>query len=168
MSITNTEGYFVKYTSLVAENNLTEAFANQDRILNEFCEKITEEKSVYAYEVGKWTLRELLQHIIDTERIFAYRALAIARKDTSILPSFDENLYAANSNGNARTWQSLVAEMKAVRETTKILFNSFTKDMLTADGKFSSNTANPETLGFIVIGHLYHHIKIVAERYIVD
>ena len=165
MSITNTEGYFVKYTSLVAEDNLSEGFAKQDNFLSDFYEKISEEKSLYAYASGKWTIRELLQHIIDTERIFSYRALAIARKDTATLPSFDENLYATNSNANTRNWQSLVAEMKAVRLTTKMLFNSFSNEMLATEGKFSSNTSNPKTLGYIIIGHVYHHLNIVEERY---
>ena len=168
MSITNTEGYFVKYTSLVTEDNLTDAFSNQDKIIKDFYVKISEEKSMYAYAVGKWTLKELLQHIIDTERIFCYRALAIARKDTATLPSFDENLYAANSNANARTWESLVTEMNAVRLTTKILFTSFSEEMFATVGKFSSNTSNPETLGYIMVGHVYHHLDIVEERYLAD
>ena len=166
MSITNTEGYFVKYTSLVKETNFQDAFANQTEIINSFCNKINEEKSLYAYAAGKWTLREMLQHIIDTERIFSYRALAIARGETTTLPGFDENEYAAKSNGNARTWLSLVAEMNAVRSSTKLMFESFTDDMLATKGKFTSNTADPKTLGLIMLGHVYHHISIAEERYL--
>ena len=166
MSITNTEGYFVKYTSLVKEKNLIEAFTNQTEIINNFCNKINEEKSLYAYAAGKWTLREILQHIIDTERIFSYRALAIARGEATTLPGFDENEYAANSNGNVRTWQNLVTEMNAVRTATKLMFESFTEDMLATKGKFTSNIADPKTLGFIMLGHVYHHIKIAEERYL--
>lgn len=166
MSITNTEGYFLKYTSFVKEENLIEAFTNQTEIINNFFNKITEEKSLYAYAAGKWTLREMLQHIIDTERIFSYRALAIARGETTALPGFDENEYAANSNGNARTWASLVAEMNAVRTVTKLLFESFTENMLAKKGKFTSNTADPKTLGFIMLGHIYHHISVAEERYL--
>ena len=166
MSITNTEGYFIKYTSLVKETNFQDAFANQTEIINSFCNKINEEKSLYAYAAGKWTLREMLQHIIDTERIFSYRALAIARGETTTLPGFDENEYAAKSNGNARTWLSLVAEMNAVRSSTKLMFESFTDDMLATKGKFTSNTADPKTLGLIMLGHVYHHISIAEERYL--
>jgi DinB superfamily len=165
MSITNTEGYFVKYTSLVNENNLADAFANQQESIKQFCASITEEKSLYAYAEGKWTLKEMLQHLIDTERVFAYRALAIARKDTTTLPSFDENEYAANSNANARTWESLTNEMVAVRNTTEMLFKSFSAEMLASTGKFSSNTSDVETLGLIIIGHFYHHANVVKERY---
>ena len=166
MSITNTEGYFVKYTSLVAEENLINAFVNQEEKIKIFFNKISEEKSLYAYDAGKWTLKELLQHIIDTERIFCYRALAIARGEATTLPGFDENEYALKSNGNARTWESLVAEMNAVRTTTKLLFESFTPAMLATKGKFTSNIADPKTLGLIMIGHVYHHINIAEEKYL--
>lgn len=166
MSNTNNEGYFVKYTSLVLENNCADAYAAQDANIKNFCESITEEKSTYAYAAGKWTLKEVLQHLIDTERIFAYRALAIARKDTTTLPSFDENEYAANSNANTRTWHSLTEEMLAVRATTKFLFHSFNTETLATTGKFSNNTSSVNELGLIIVGHFYHHVNIVAERYL--
>ena len=108
----------------------------------------------------------MLQHIIDTERIFAYRALAIARKETATLPGFDENLYADNSNANSRTWDNLTQEIKAVRNSTRILFESFTKEMLQNNGNFSSSNGSANTLGFIIVGHVYHHIKIAKERYL--
>jgi hypothetical protein len=161
---TNTS-YFEKYTSLVNEDNLNEAFQRQEATLEEFYNKVSEEKSTYAYAEGKWTLKEMLQHMIDTERIFTYRALAIARKETATLPGFDENNYADNSNANARTWISLVEEMKDVRKATQHLFASFTETMLNNIGKFSSAEGSPNTLGLICVGHVYHHIKITEERY---
>jgi uncharacterized damage-inducible protein DinB len=165
MSVTNNEGYFVKYTSLVKETHIKDAFIHQIECIQNFCENISEEKSTYAYAAGKWTLKEMLQHLIDTERVFAYRALAIARKDTTTLPSFDENEYAANSNANARTWESLTNEMVAVRNTTEMLFESLSTEMLASTGKFSSNTSDVETLGLIIVGHFYHHANVVKERY---
>jgi DinB superfamily len=161
---TNTS-YFEKYTSLVKQENLTEAFQHQEATLLEFYNKVSEEKSIYAYAEGKWTLKEMLQHMIDTERIFTYRALAIARKETATLPGFDENNYADNSNANARTWTSLVEEMNALRKATQLMFGSFTDTMLNNIGKFSSAEGSPNTLGFICVGHVYHHIKIAEERY---
>ena len=165
MSITNTEGYFLKYTSLVKEGDLIEAFTQQDSVIKKLVESISEEKSLYAYAEEKWTLKEMLQHMIDTERIFTYRALAIARKDTATLPSFDENNYAFNSNANVRDWKNLVEEMYAVRLSTKMLFNSFNEEMLTTIGSFSSNKGDAKTLGFIMLGHVYHQVSIVEERY---
>jgi DinB superfamily len=161
---TNTS-YFERYTSLVKEENLNEAFQHQERILQDFYNKVSEEKSMYAYAEGKWTLKEMLQHMIDTERIFSYRALAIARKETATLPGFDENIYADNSEANKRTWTSLVEEMEAVRTSTEYMFASFTETMLNNIGKFSSAEGSPNILGFICVGHVYHHIKIAEERY---
>jgi DinB superfamily len=161
---TNTS-YFERYTSLVKEENLNEAFQHQERILQDFYNKVSEEKSMYAYAEGKWTLKEMLQHMIDTERIFIYRALAIARKETATLPGFDENIYADNSEANKRTWTSLVEEMEAVRKASQLMFGSFTDTMLNNIGKFSSAEGSPNTLGFICVGHVYHHIKIAEERY---
>lgn len=161
------KNFFEKYSSLVKENIIETAFEYQEKVLDDFFTKITEDKSNYAYAEGKWTLKEMLQHIIDTERIFAYRALAISRKETASLPSFDENLYANNSDANRRTWAELVEEMKAVRKATTLLFRSFNAEMLDTVGAFSgTNQATVKLIGFITIGHAYHHIKITTERYL--
>ena len=159
------KNYFENYTSLVSEKDIITAFANQNKTLENFCSSISEEKAEYAYAAGKWTLKEMLQHIIDTERIFAFRALAIARKETVTLPGFDENIYAANSQANKRTWADLVNEMKLVRESTMLLFTSFTTEMLANAGNFSAATATVNTIGNIIVGHFCHHINIANERY---
>lgn len=160
------KNYFENYTSLVIEKNIITAFSYQEKILNEFLESVSEEISMYAYAEGKWTLKEMLQHMIDTERIFSYRALAIARKETATLPGFDENLYANNSYANRRTWAELVKEIKAVRNSSRTLFESFTEEMLQNTGNFSSSNGSVNTLGFIIVGHIYHHINLAKERYL--
>lgn len=162
------ETYFDRYTALVPEKSLQEAFNNQDSVLNAYLAKVTEEKSNYAYAPGKWTLKEMLQHMIDTERIFTYRALAIARKDPANLPGFDENLYAENSHTNRRTWEALSREILAVRSSTKFLFESFSPEMLEATGTFNDNEGRVNTLGFIITGHVYHHLRVAEERYFKD
>jgi DinB superfamily len=167
MANTNAEGYFKNYTSLVIEQNLATAFIQQAKTLHTFYEVINEEKSKYAYAPNKWTLKEMLQHLIDTERIFAYRALAIARGETATLPGYDEDLYATNSNANNRTWASLTAEMQAVRATTIMLYESFSNDNLTTIGKFGNNSANANTIGFIIIGHVIHHLNVAKELYLI-
>ena len=98
--------YFQKYIDLVPDEELLVGFANQAVIIKNLLGSITEEKSVFAYAPGKWTLKDLLQHMIDTERIFCYRALCFARKEAFHLPGFDENEYAANASANNRTWPS--------------------------------------------------------------
>jgi hypothetical protein len=158
--------HFSTYISEVNEDNITDAFNNQQAIVNDFFDSITEEMSSKAYAPGKWTLKELLQHLIDAERIFAYRALCIARKETLSLPGFDENEYAANSRANSRTWKSLIEEMKTVRNATKMLFESFSAEVLTQTGLSNNNPIDVNALGFIMAGHLAHHVRVIKERYL--
>jgi hypothetical protein len=157
--------FFSKYTSLVNEESAYNSFLHQEEIFYAFLDKIDEAKSFFSYAEGKWSLKEILQHLIDTERIFSYRALSISRKETIILPGYDENIYATNSTANKRSWMSLVEEMKAVRKSTFLLYESFTNEMLMQEGKYSSASGTVETIGLIITGHVYHHIKIVEERY---
>ena len=157
--------YFGKYINQVSEDDLEPAFKNQLSKIHEFLQSIDEQKSDFAYASGKWTLKELLQHTIDTERVFQYRALCIARKETVSLPSFDENVYAANSNANARTWESLSEEFLNVRGSSEDLFESFSETMLQQKGLANNNSVSVLSLGFITVGHVYHHIKVVNEKY---
>ena len=108
----------------------------------------------------------MLQHITDTERIFNYRALAIARKETVGLPGFDENSYAANSNANNRTWRTLVDEFLSVRQSTQFLYDSFTDESMKASGTASNNPVTVISLGFTTLGHFYHHKKVMEARYL--
>jgi hypothetical protein len=165
-SITDYPQYFGRYINQVPEDDLEQAFSNQSNILPAFLSSITEEKSLHTYAEGKWTLREMLQHIIDTERIFNYRALCISRKEIVSLPSFDENLYAANSNANIRSWQSLIDEFFHVRITTEDLYKSFTEEMLEQKGTANNKSINVVSIGFIAIGHVYHHKQVIEERYL--
>jgi len=165
-SPTNVPGYFQRYVDQVTETELFTALDNQTAGISALLNSITEEKSTYAYAAEKWTIKELLQHIIDTERIFSYRALCIARGEKITLPGFDENEYAANSNANNRSWKSLVAEFLVVRQSTQMLFNSFTEDALEVVGTAGSNNLHVRKIGFILMGHFNHHKKIIEERYL--
>ena len=165
-SATNYPSYFQRYISLVTEDDLQTAFKNQLPLITNFLQSITEEKSNYAYAPGKWTIKELLQHMTDTERIFAFRSLCFARNEQTSLPGFDENDYAANSNANSRSWKDLVDEFLLVRKTTEILFSSFTEEALNNGGTANNNPATAASMGFTAIGHVYHHKKILEERYL--
>jgi hypothetical protein len=165
-SSTSHSAYFQKYIDQVPEDNLQMAFQNQSLVITEFLHSITEEKSNYAYAPGKWTVKELLQHMTDTERIFAYRGLCIARNEKGNLPGFDENEYAAASNAGNRTWKDLAEEFLIVRKSTAALFNSFTPEALNNTGTSNSNPLMVNSIGFITVGHVYHHIKIFKERYL--
>ncbi|UAY53166.1 DinB family protein [Ferruginibacter albus] len=159
-------GMFQEYVALVPEEDLADAFNKQTPIIRSFLSSISEEKSHLIYAPGKWSIKEVLQHIIDAERIFSYRALCFARKEKIALPGFEENDYAANSNADARSWQSLGNEFLIVRQSTHLLFNSFTPEMLQNEGKAWNYTITPEAVGFQLLGHFYHHKKIVEERYL--
>jgi hypothetical protein len=160
--------YFGTYINQVAEEDLTEAFRNQFKQLEKFLHSVNESKADHSYATGKWTLKELLQHVIDGERIFTYRALSFARKETTSLPSFDENLYAENSTANSRSWKSLSNELINVRRSTEDLYNSFTEEMLQQKGTANNNTISVLSLGYTIIGHVTHHIKIAEQRYLAD
>ena len=117
------------------------------------------------YAPGKWTVRELLQHCIDTERIMAYRALCFARNDGTTLPGFDEELYSKNTTATKRTLESLLVEFSAVRKSNILLFESMDKTMLLRKGTANLTRISPLALGFVIIGHAKHHESIIRERY---
>jgi DinB superfamily len=165
-SPTSHSAYFQKYIDQVPEEDLQAAFQKQSSIITDFLHSVTEEKSNYAYAPGKWTGKELLQHITDTERIFAYRGLCIARNEKNSLPGFDENDYAAASNASSRSWKDLAEEFLIVRKSTEALFNSFTPEILSHSGISNNNPMSVSSAGFIAVGHVYHHIKIFNERYL--
>ena len=157
---------FQRYINQVKEEDLKTAINNQMPAAEVFFRSISDEFSNRKYAEGKWTIKEVLQHIIDAERVFAYRALCFARKDEHTLPSFDENEYAANTNANNRNWQDLIEEFVSVRKSTEYLYNSFTQDALDSIGKASDYTISVSEIGFVIVGHVNHHIRIIQERYI--
>jgi hypothetical protein len=121
------------------------------------------EDKVYAPE--KWTAKQIIQHLIDTERIFAYRTLRFARRDTTPLPGFDENAFAASANVSHRSMDDLLYEFEIVRNSTKLLFESFGNDEYTAEGAVMGKPISVLAMGFTIIGHPIHHIQVLEERY---
>ena len=158
--------HFGTYIKWVQEDTIITALGNQLPKAEKFFSSITEDQSLYQYAEGKWTIKEVLQHIIDAERIFSYRALAIARKDKNVLPSFDENEYAANAHANNRNWKEMIEEFVAVRKTTEILYHSFTEEDLKTSGRASDYEITVLALGYTTVGHASHHINIIRERYL--
>lgn len=158
--------FFANYISKVDAINTEAAVEKYGQLVVDFFKKIPEEKSTYRYAEGKWSLKEMLLHIIDTERIFAYRALTIARKDATPLPSFDENFYALNSNADERSWQNLLSEFEATRKSTDFLVRSFTDEQLQHTGTTSGNPNTVVAICYTIYGHILHHINIINERYL--
>lgn len=131
-----------------------------------FVQNISMDKFDYRYAEGKWTIKDIIQHVIDTERIFAYRALRISRNDITPLPGFEENDYVENTKANERGIQDLLAEFSAVRYSTLFLFKSFSEEQLKRMGTASGTAISVRAIGFIIIGHQKHHQHIFQERYL--
>lgn len=160
--------YYEHYINLVFGDNLLEAFEIADPPLFRYLESIPTEKGDYAYGDGKWTIKQLIQHMIDTERIFAYRALSFARGEKVSLPGFAENDYAQRGHAQHRELPEMVAEFKLLRQSTVNLFKGFTEDDLNATGTASNNKITVLALGYIIIGHASHHVNILKERYLIQ
>ncbi len=134
-----------------------------------FLKNIPEDKLLFSYAAGKWTIKEIWQHVMDTERILAYRALCYSRKETKALPGFDENAYVSSSKANLRNWKEMLDEYTQVRSATVSLFKSFDEEMLSQIG-FAGTTTRISTkaVGFLLLGHEIHHARTIRERYLME
>ena len=158
--------FYHNYINQVPDNDLMIAFKNQTPVVIDFFQNIPANKIDYAYAEGKWTIREMLQHIIDAERVFCYRALRFARKDPTPLPGFDENLFAENAKAERRNWNDLLEEFKVVRKATEWLYSSFDEDQLNATGTSNNNSIYVLAFGYISVGHAIHHMNVIKQRYL--
>ena len=133
----------------------------------EYFEKIPNDKLEYRYAEGKWTIKEVFMHIIDTERVFSYRGLVAARGDVST-PHYrmDEELYAGNVDVSNRSLQSLISEFKAVRASTQQLFENITEAQSKLPCNIVTHPMTARAIGYFVIGHIQHHLNIIQERYL--
>ncbi len=158
--------YFNNYISLVENEEINSILESQAKEAEEFFKSIPENKWSYRYAENKWTVKEVLQHIIDTERVFSFRALVFARKDPNTFSSFNENEYAKNSCANTRNPEDLIEEFLAVRKSTQLLFKSFSEAQLHSVGKTSNYEMSVKAIGYMIAGHFVHHIQILKERYL--
>ena len=158
--------YFFPYISVLGDVTLIEELEISLHEFIRFVQNIPMDKFDYRYAEDKWTIKEIIQHVIDTERIFAYRALRISRNDQTPLPGFDENEYSNNTEANKRGLQDLLTELSAVRHSNIFLFKSFSEEQLQRTGIASNAGISVRAIGFIIIGHQKHHQKIFEERYL--
>ena len=158
--------FFHRYLNATKDDDVIKALKKNTKEFKKLLKKIPSKKIDYAYAEGKWTIREMLQHIIDAERVFTYRSVSFARKDASPLPGFDENNWAANSRADKRKWDDLIEEFKSIRKATELLFESFSDEQLLSNGVASGHEINTLALGFICAGHVAHHINVIKERYL--
>lgn len=158
--------YYSNYINLVEDDNIISVLENQIDFVKEFFINISEEKSNFRYAEGKWTIKEVFGHVIDTERIFAYRALRISRNDKTPLPGYDQDLFVQNSNFKNVSLQNLVDEFISVRKSNLMMFKNFSSEMWLNIGTANENLISVRAIAFILAGHLLHHLKIIEQKYL--
>jgi uncharacterized damage-inducible protein DinB len=160
--------YFEQYLQLVSNEgkSIIEYLIDSQKKFESLLRNLPLEKHNFSYAEGKWTMKELIQHIIDTERIFSYRALCFARNDSTSLPGFDQDVFADNDNANDRNYYDLLDEMAVLRKSSVQLYKSFSDEALLRIGVASDNKMSVRALGYLFSGHQIHHLNIVKERYL--
>jgi len=158
--------FYHGYIRQVKAANLADAFEEHQQTSRAFLEAIPPEKWSYRYAEDKWTISELVQHMIDAERIFCYRALRFARRDGTPLPGFEENDYAAASHAHKRSPGSLMEELQVVQRGSALLFASFDAEDLASTGTANGKHVYVEAIGYIIVGHALHHLQVLKERYL--
>ncbi|MCP4459196.1 MAG: DinB family protein [Cytophagales bacterium] len=156
------QGYVLKLEHDELIENLV---STRDDFMN-LARTISESKGEFAYGTDKWSIKEVIQHMIDTERVFAYRAMRFARMDSTDLSGFEQNNYVPASKANARSVSELVEEFETLRASTINLFQSFDDSMLKAEGTANGYPFSSEAVGYITAGHSLHHTDILKERYL--
>lgn len=159
--------YTIMYIGLLPDDGLILKHLEDNlRATTDFLRALPEEKLCYRYADGKWTIKEILAHLIDDERIYAYRALRFARNDQTELPGFEQDAYALESAANERSLDDLLEEFAAVRRSTIALFNSFNDRVLTRSGVASGNVMSVRAAAYHIAGHELRHLNIIKERYL--
>jgi DinB family protein len=155
-----------RYVDLVPGDDIIRALTGQiDRTIPAL-RAVSEEVSLRRYAQGKWSLKEVLGHMIDTERIFAYRALRIARKDKTLLPSFDQDAYVAAAGFDTRAWSDLLMEFELLRRVNVLMFRGLDKSAWELRGNASGNELSVRAAAFVIAGHELAHKQIIREKYI--
>lgn len=157
--------YFDRYINKVDDVSLLKALEISLNEINELPLKSFDSLGDQVYAPGKWTIKDILQHMIDTERVFTYRATAFSRLEPGQVLSFDENLYVENANANSRSLIDIIHEMKVVRSSFIELYKSFSDEMLLRKGKGATGEYSVLSIGFIIPGHQRWHLDVIRERY---
>ena len=157
--------YYSRYIELVQGQDLTVALRKQIDTTLPFLRSISEQRSLHRYASGKWSFKEVLGHLIDSERIFAYRALRFARNDPKPLAGFDQDPYVEAAGFNEHPWPDLIAEFEHVRRSTIFFFRGLTPEAAMRSGLANDASITVRALGYIIAGHEIHHVGILRERY---
>jgi hypothetical protein len=157
--------YFDRYINLVEDLDLIEALEKYGPAFLEREKERFEQLGDKVYAPGKWTIKDLLQHLIDAERVFVYRAMRFARNDKTELPGFDEDAYAAHANTQTRSVADLLEEFSFLRRSTILFYKTLDAAALQREGVASGNKISVLALGFTICGHPAHHMNVIRERY---
>lgn len=157
--------FYAGYVALVPEGDVVASLRDGRERMKEALATLPESSGDHRYAAGKWSVRTLVGHMIDAERVFSYRAMRIARGDTTPLPSFDENAYAAAAESDTRRVAELVAELLALRDCTARLFASLPEAAWTRTGTASNATVSVRAIAYITAGHSLHHLAVLKDRY---
>ena len=159
--------YYAQYIALVPETkNILSELHQQHMDTIDLLTSLDDNTLQSSYAPGKWTIMEIVMHLMDCERIFAYRALRFARKDKTDLPGFDHDVYVKNSQAHSKKILNLVKELSLLRASTIELFNSFDEEMLAQTGTANSNIVKVSALAYIICGHEIHHRNVIEALYI--
>ena len=158
--------YYETYVSLVNETDIVVAFESQSDELSELFDSISEEKSAFAYAEGKWSIKELVGHLIDGERMFGYRALRISRGDETPIEGFEQDGYVENAPFNDYGFSDLAEELKLVRKANILFFKHLKENDWKRMGTASGNPVSVRALAYIMVGHVRHHTNILRDRYL--
>lgn len=158
--------YFDRYINLINDIDLDDAFAQSLARIDSIDGEQLTQLGDYRYAPDKWTVKEVIQHQTDWERIFCYRALLLARNEGNPLPGIEETTLAKGMNANSMSIPSLIADLRAVRAATRSLFGAFSEEMLRISGKIWVHEMPVLAIGFLILGHEAHHMKIIEEKYL--
>lgn len=157
--------YYGRYINLVSEEKIIDVLENQSQATAALLKTINEQQAESRYAPDKWSVKQLIGHVVDAERVFAYRALCIARGDKTALPSFDQNAYAAAADVASRSMRDVAEEYAAVRRATTLLFRGFSEGAWKQSGTASDNPVSVRALAYIIAGHERHHLRVLRDSY---
>jgi hypothetical protein len=167
-AVTDYAPFYARYIANVVEDDVLTALEGQSAETQRLFARLDDQRASYRYEDGKWSVKELLGHVTDTERVMAYRALSFARGETAALPGFDENLYAANGGFDSWTVGDLAEQYALVRRSSILLFRNLPDGAWEKRGIASDSPVSVLALASIIVGHERHHLKVLRERYRIE
>ncbi len=158
--------YYQKYIKLVPKEPLLDVLYKQNQQFGAFFAQINNDQASFRYDKGKWSIREVIGHLVDVELVFCYRALGTSRGDKTDFPGFEEDDYVKNSRYDQMELGQLIELFYNCRRATIALFSSFDDKMMKKKGKANKNPFTVRAIGYIIAGHLIHHMKVISERYL--